>query len=76
MFIERIISTELKKKAEYSCAIVVKGMKYCGKSEICKKFSKTLINLTDSPINSRNRTLASLFPAELFSLPKPILFDE
>jgi predicted AAA+ superfamily ATPase len=76
MFIYRLAEEKIKKLNTIFSAILVSGPKYSGKSELCKKFSKTIIDLMDTYENADNRKLLMMQSNLIFSKEKPILFDE
>jgi predicted AAA+ superfamily ATPase len=76
MFIERLIEKKFLYLQKIFSAVYVFGPKFSGKSELCKKFSKTVIDLMDTFENTNNRTILKNQPDQIFSMAKPILFDE
>jgi hypothetical protein len=60
----------------YTKAFSISGIKYCGKTEFCKNYCKTIFDISDSAENYKNKTQAELDVYSIFDNEFPILIDE
>ena len=75
-YINRIIDEEIKNNLDVFGAVLVEGMKYCGKSTTCKKLAKTIIEFQDTKMGNTYKSNVQTDPDYYFSKEPPILFDE
>jgi predicted AAA+ superfamily ATPase len=72
MYEKRLVDELLSEYMSILPAVLVEGAKAVGKTESCKKISKTLIDLDDP----QQREIATLAPKTVLDNQKPILLDE
>ena len=75
-YLPRIVDDILKNKLEYMGAVVIEGLKWCGKSTTAKQFSKSLIELQDPDKKIQYDNISETKPSLFLEGEKPRLFDE
>ncbi len=72
----RVIDILLEEKLKSSCAVLVQGPKYCGKTTSSKHIASSVINFQDALLSDRYILQSTENPWSLFNGEPPILFDE
>lgn len=72
----RLIEKKLEHLLKLFGAVVLAGPKWCGKTETCRQYAKTIYEFQNARVFERYRHLVFNDPDFLFDVPKPILFDE
>lgn len=75
-YLPRIVDNILKNKLEYMGAVVIEGLKWCGKSTTAKQFSKSVIELQDPDKKIQYDNISETKPSLFLEGEKPRLFDE
>ena len=75
-YLPRIVDDILKNKLEYMGAVVIEGLKWCGKSTTAKQFCKSLIELQDPDKKIQYDNISDSKPSLFLEGEKPRLFDE
>lgn len=75
-YLPRIVDDILKNKLEYMGAVVIEGLKWCGKSTTAKQFSKSLLELQDPDKKIQYDNISETKPSLFLEGKKPRLFDE
>jgi predicted AAA+ superfamily ATPase len=73
-YIERIAEAELVRKLESSGAVLIRGSKACGKTEMGRRLSKSVLEVDNE--TARVRELMDAAPEKLLEGEKPRLIDE
>ncbi|MDR1783453.1 MAG: AAA family ATPase, partial [Dysgonamonadaceae bacterium] len=72
-YIKRIAETELERKLNASGAVLIKGPKSCGKTEMAKQFAKSILQVDK---DERVESAMSIDPSRLLAGDTPRLIDE
>ena len=75
-YFPRIIDNLLKKKLGTSGAVLLKGVKWCGKSISASQIAKSIIYMQDPSTREQNIALAKASPKKLLDRETPLLIDE
>ena len=75
-YIPRVIDPYLNEKLEYSGAILIEGIKWCGKTRTAKEKASSSISFLDSKNASSYQRLANTDPVILLEGDTPRLLDE
>lgn len=75
-YIPRLLDTVIQDDMRLFGAVIVSGVKWCGKTTTCKRFAKTIISLQDKSQYERYAGTAQMDPQLLFRGEKPLLIDE
>ena len=75
-YLPRIVDDILKNKLEYMGAVVIEGLKWCGKSTTAKQFCKSLVELQDPDKKIQYDNISDTKPSLFLEGEKPRLFDE
>lgn len=72
----RIIDDLLKKKLRTSGAVLLKGLKWCGKSTSASQIANSIIYMQDPSTREQNIALAKASPKKFLDREAPLLIDE
>ena len=72
----RIVEKEIKNNLRVFGCVCVEGAKWCGKTETCKQFAKTIIEFQDPTNKELYKSYINTDPTFFLQKEKPILFDE
>ena len=75
-YYERIADTTLEEILRIRGAVLIEGIKWCGKTTTAKQKALSVINLSNKKEADRAEMLVYEDPERLFSSSKPILIDE
>lgn len=75
-YLERIADTELAEKLARSGAVVIRGAKWCGKTETAKQQAASVLYMHDPDEYAHNTMLAETKPSLLLQGEQPRLIDE
>ncbi len=75
-YYERIADTTLEEMLRIRGAVLIEGIKWCGKTTTAKQKALSVINLSNKKEADRAEMLVYEDPERLFSSSKPILIDE
>ena len=75
-YMPRILDPVIERSLSYKSCVYLKGLKYTGKTTTCERFAATKFNLLLARERESVKLALGTDPSILFSLPKPIFFDE
>jgi len=73
---KRLLDGILKRRMQTAGAIVVEGVKWCGKTTTCEQAAKSVFYLDEPEHRENNILLAKIRPAEILDGDAPRLLDE
>lgn len=73
---KRIVDELLALKLEYSAAVLVEGVKWCGKTTTCHQVAKSSIFMDDPEHREQNIARAQISPSAILDGARPRLIDE
>ena len=73
---KRILDQVLKRRFKTAGAILLEGIKWCGKTTTCEQLSKSAIYMDDPEKRDHNVLMARIRPSELLDGEPPRLIDE
>ena len=73
---DRVVDRVLRLKLESSAAVLVKGVKWCGKTTTCEQVAKSVIYMDEPERRERNVELARIQPSKILEGAMPRLIDE
>ncbi|GHU33534.1 hypothetical protein FACS1894166_09200 [Bacilli bacterium] len=75
-YLRRIIEHNMSMKLKYSGGVLIVGPKWCGKTETCTHFAKSILKL-DSPVDNFSAKKKAMYdPERALDGEKPMLVDE
>lgn len=75
-YLPRIIDSALKDKLSYTGAVLIRGLKWTGKTSTCEQLAKSALYLRDPDEYEQNMALAQTKPSILLRGAQPRLIDE
>ena len=75
-YLPRVIDSHIDEKLEYAGAILIEGVKWCGKTRTAKEKAASAVSLQDSKNARSYQRLVSTEPSELLGGDTPRLIDE
>jgi len=73
---KRILDSVLKRRARTAGAILLEGIKWCGKTTTCEQLSKSVIYMDEPEKREHNVLMARIRPSEVLDGDSPRLIDE
>ncbi|MDR0334757.1 MAG: AAA family ATPase, partial [Methanomassiliicoccaceae archaeon] len=75
-YLPRVIDAHIDEKFEYAGAVLIEGIKWCGKTRTAKEKAASMISFHDSKNKESYKRLASTDPSILLEGETPRLIDE
>ena len=76
MYKRRILDDLIARRSKTAGAILVEGIKWCGKTTTCEQSAKSVIYLDEPEKREHNLLMAKIRPAEILDGAIPRLIDE
>lgn len=76
VYAPRVVDKLLEEKLSYAGAVVIRGPKWCGKTEAALQKARTAVMMQDPDTRQSNLLLADTKPSRLLQGEKPRLIDE
>ena len=73
---KRILDMVLERRLRTAGAILLEGIKWCGKTTTCEQFSKSVIYMDEPEKRDHNMLMARIRPSEILDGESPRLIDE
>ena len=76
LYLERLADTVLDDKLSYMSAVLIRGVKWCGKTSTAARQAKSILYMQDPDTANQNIEMAGIRPSNLLLGEKPRLLDE